>query len=280
MVEWAEAFRKVIKEDEVKSLVTMDWWDGCEPKEMTYPDISIVTTCMDRLDDLKQTLPQNMFDNSDYKGRLEFVLLDYGSKRDDIEEWVLKELGAYIESGMLVLYRTGEPKGYSMAHSRNIAFRLATGKIVNSVDADNLIMPGFANRIAMLATCQPSRAVFVKGRRLIHGRLGFYKDEFINELGGYDEELLGYGAEDHDILYRACGLGYKLMWFGGQHYEGIPSKKHQVTNFENKEWRYTEKRNKWQSFFNIYYKFWKANRYRPMGRTTVVKNFGEEVIIL
>lgn len=280
MVEWAEAFRKVIREDEVKSLITMDWWDGKEPVEMTYPDISIVTTCMNRLNDLNQTLERNIVDNLDYPGKLEFVVLDYNTTKDDLAGWIRTVMEKYLSSGVLVYYRTEEPKGYSMAHSRNVAFRLAKGRIVNSVDSDNLIKPGFASKIAMLATCQPQKAVFVKGRRLIHGRLGFYKDEFINELGGYDEEFLGYGAEDHDILYRACGLGYKLMWFGGQHYEGIPSKKHQTANFENKEWRYTEKRNKWQSFFNIYYKFWKANRYRPMGKTVVTKNFGEEVIEL
>ena len=66
------------------------WWDYAPVKLKTnvYKDelsevkrqhkISICTTCMNRLDDLKQTLPQNILDNADYT-RTEFVLIDYNS---------------------------------------------------------------------------------------------------------------------------------------------------------------------------------------------------------
>lgn len=34
-------------------------------------------------------------------------------------------------------------------------------------------------------------------------------------LGGFDEEFLGYGAEDTDLAHRAASLGLPLWWVGG-----------------------------------------------------------------
>jgi hypothetical protein len=116
---------------------------------------------------------------------------------------------------------------------------------------------------------------------MLHGRLGFYKDEFIKELVVFDEDLglTGYGHEDKDLMYRAYGLGYKLMWYGSKHYQGIDSRKHQVTNFRNKDWRFTEKRNKVMSYFNLYYNRFNPNRYSDWGKATVIKNFKEEIVL-
>jgi hypothetical protein len=280
-IDWREAFNYIVKADGVKDLINIVYWDGTTPNPIEpYNDITICTTCMNRLEDLQQTIIKNIQDNIDYKGNKEFLILDYGSTTKDLENWVKDNLGEYIKQGVVTFYRTDEPKSYSMAHSRNICFKLAKYNVVNSVDADNLVNKGFLEKINLLAHQQPEKAAFVKGRKMLRGRLGFYKSEFIDLLGGYNEELTGYGGEDHDLLYRACGLGFRAMWFGGDFYTGIQSRKHQVTNFDNKLWRYTEKRNKIVSFYNIYYKMYKANLGKEWGKATVVKNFGEEVIKL
>lgn len=280
---YEDFFKDILKGDGVRNLVKLEYWDGkMDQPVSSYKAISICTTCMNRVGDLSKTLKQNIVDNQDYQGKLEFVLLDYNSK-DGLDEYVKSNLMEYIKSGILVYYRTEEPKYYSMSHSRNVAFKLASGEIINSVDADNFVGKGFVNRINMLSHQQPEKAVFLKGRRMLRGRLGFYKKEFMEDLTGYSEVLgtIGYGAEDHDIMHRACGLGYKLMWFGGEFYKGLEdSRKHQVENFENKKWRYTENLNKLVSFFNIYYKLYRANEGKPWGVATVRKNFTNEIIVL
>ena len=48
--------------------------------------ISFATVCMNRLHHIRQTLPKNIADNSDYEN-VEFILLDYNSS-DGLEEWV------------------------------------------------------------------------------------------------------------------------------------------------------------------------------------------------
>jgi hypothetical protein len=260
-------------------LVTPDYWDGKVTKEpgsegwRTFA-ISAVTTCMGRLGDIKQTLQKNIDDNVGLLGsaNFEWLLLDYNSQ-DGLANWVEKEMKSYIDNHLLSFYRTEDPKAYSMAHSRNVCFRLARGEIINSVDADNLVNKGFFDKINLLANERPEKVVFAKGKRMLRGRLGFYKKEFIDLLGGYDEELGGYGHEDHDLLYRAFALGFRMMWFGGDHYQTVNPKKHDVSNFENKEWRFTEKRNKLMSYFNIFHKRFKANPWKEWGKAIVEKNF-------
>ena len=97
--------------------------------------LSIVTRCMNRLYDLKKTLPKNIEDNKDYQN-LEFVLLDYNSN-DGLDKWVKTEMMQHIESGRLNYYRTDEPKYFCPNHSQNVTFKLAQNKIVANVDSDN-----------------------------------------------------------------------------------------------------------------------------------------------
>jgi hypothetical protein len=266
-------FNKVINEHGWTEHITPLFWNGLfSAEEKRVHKISIVTTCMDRLDDLSQTLPLNIEKNFDGPP-VEFVLIDYNS-------WIKENMIEYIKDGILNYYRTEEPVGYSMAHSRNIGFRVASGDIVNSVDADNMINSGFTRYVNKLANQQPHKAIFAKGRRMLRGRLGFYKAEFVKLLGGYDEQITGNGSEDHDLMHRAFGLGFTLMHYGGQFCTMLPDhRKHQMENFKEKNWRYTEKRNKVLSFFNLTYGIFKANTGVHWGRAHLVKNFKEIVDI-
>ena len=245
-------------------------WDIWDPELEPIPaqsskcrKISICTTCMDRLEDLKCTLPKNIDDNKDYPN-VEFLVLDYNSS-DGLADWLLKDMIGYIRSGILTCYRTEEPKCYDMAHSRNMAFKLASGEIVNNVDADNYTNEGFADILNKMAGICPEKAVFAKGKRMMHGRIGFYKSEFLS-IGGYDEDLIGYGFDDHNLVYRAMALGYKLMWWGGQYCSRIKtSGAKKVSHFENKNWRQTEKINKKITSNKLENKEYIANKIQGFG---------------
>ena len=97
--------------------------------------ISFCTVCMNRLYHLKQTLPRSIKDNMDYPN-VEFVLLDYNSE-DGLENWVNTEMSDYIDSGVLVYYKTEEPEHFHRSHSRNVMFKLASGDILINLDADH-----------------------------------------------------------------------------------------------------------------------------------------------
>lgn len=253
-------------------------WDG----KMTNPiskkyKISLCTTCMGRKHDLSIALMKNIEDNSDYDN-LEFVILDYNSK-DGLEDWAKENLMKHIESGRVTYARTTEPEFYSMTRSRNLAFKVASGDIVNNLDADNFTNKGFASYLNMLANQQTEKAIFAKGKKMLRGRLGFWKNEFMNDLGGYEESINDYGHDDWDLMLRAWKMGYRLMFFGGEYYANTGSKKHQTSNMANKNWKFTESRNKYMSMKNIIEGATKANVGREWGKGHLVKNFKEEIYL-
>jgi hypothetical protein len=240
--------------------------------------VSICTTCMNRLEHLRQTYVQNIEDNLDYQN-VEFVLLDYNSQ-DGLDVWAKENLMKYIEKGVLNYYRTTEPEYYSMAHSRNVAFKLAQGDIVNNVDSDQFTRKGFATFINKIANQQDEKVIFAKSRQLLRGRLGFYKRDFIELLGGYDEDLVGYGHDDQDLINRALELDFLLMCWRAPFSGGIKShRKHSTSNFEEKRWWYTEGRNRLLSYANLIIGRFKANKGRQWGGARLTKNFKEEIEI-
>lgn len=258
---------------------TVDVWNGVFVREQTREfSISLCTTCMGRLHDLMQTLPKNLADNAAYP-RVEFVLLDYNSQ-DGLQQWVRKTMMPHIESGRLVYAHTSEPQWYHMAHSRNLAFKLASGEIVCNVDADNWTGKGFAAILNRLANERPERAIFTKGWQLIRGRIAVYKQEWLDLLGGYDESLLHYGHDDRDLLERALLQGFRLMWFGGQYVARIKtSRVDKVANMNDKNWRATETANKAISAANIVKGRLKSNEGCRWGSGVVIKNFEQKVIL-
>ena len=238
--------------------------------------ISLCTTCMGRAQDLIRTLPANLEDNAAY-GDLEIVLLDYNSP-DGLGRIVQDSLMPWIESGRLTYARTTEPQWYSMSHSRNVAFRLARGEIVCNVDADNWTGPGFAAELNRLANLHPERAVFTKGRRLLRGRIAFFKREWEELLGGYDEGLQGYGHDDRDLVTRAEALGFHAVYFGGQYVRRLRTPAAQrVTNMRDKSWRRSEDANRRRSETNIRRGILKANTGCHWGAARLEKNFREEI---
>src|SRR6187402_755906 len=107
--------------------------------------ISFCIVCMNRLHQLKETLKANIIDNEDYE-QLEFILLDYNSK-DGLEVWVKENFYDFIATGRLIYYRTDLPQNWDPSHSKNVAFKLASGEIICNLWADYFAGAGFASYI-------------------------------------------------------------------------------------------------------------------------------------
>jgi glycosyltransferase involved in cell wall biosynthesis len=171
----------------------------------THHKISFVTVCMNRKHHIMQTLPQNIANNCQYPD-VEFVLLDYGST-DGLEQWVEQEMKQYIESGILIYYRTYAPDNFMRSHSRNMAFRLADGDLLCNVDADNFTGKDFAQYLNDVFTADQNIFVSVDSSGLIgrtgdiYGRFCCRKEDFV-AVGGLDEDFIRYGWEDIDLYNR------------------------------------------------------------------------------
>jgi len=246
-------------------------WNVWSPKAEPLPEtvtrrwkISICTTCMGRVEDLKRTLPVNISDNSDYP-EVEFVVVNYNSQDDMHEYMTSSAMLSHLLSGKVRYLRTRLPRFFSMSHSRNVAFMNATGDIVTNVDADNFTGKEFASYLNRLANIRPHRVIFAKGKRRINGRLGMFKNDFVS-LGGYDEELIGYGGDDYSLLLRAMYSNFTLMWWVGSRKDFmrriVTPRDHVGINMENPDWRETERMNREIILKNLKQGKFVANRNR------------------
>ena len=169
--------------------------------------LSFCTTVMNRFDHLQKTLQKNIEDNIDYDN-CEFVILNYNCPDPRTKNLMVKQLYNYIENKRLKYFYYPDAKYYNMSHSRNMVFRLATGDILCSIDADNYIGKGFAHYINL---AMRNGNVFLRGPsdgRGLGGRICIKKQHFL-KVGGYDERFVGWGEEDKDIANRLQLLGVK-----------------------------------------------------------------------
>ena len=173
--------------------------------------IAFCITCMNRLCHLQQTLEKNILDNY-LPNEVEFVLLDYNST-DGLGEWVQQTMQAYIESGILVYYKTTEPKVYQRSHSRNMAFRLANAVICCNLDADNFLGKGFA-AFMIQEFAQHSNIFYTNNHSFndTFGRISVRYSDF-EAIRGYNEALKSYGYEDNDFMNRLVLHGLQPMSF-------------------------------------------------------------------
>lgn len=167
---------------------------------------------MNRIDHFKKTFSQNISEN--LAEGVEFLVLDYNSN-DGLREWIFENFSSLIKGKIIRYYRTDEPSEFSHSHSKNIAFKLATGDIVCNVDADNFIGTNFYNYLeevfdsnANRFICSTSRTFnslsrnnWITGSSDALGRIVVRKKDFL-EVGGYDETFTGYGFEDSDLINR------------------------------------------------------------------------------
>ena len=180
--------------------------------------ISFCTVCMNRLHQLKETLPVNIRRYAD-KANIEFVLLNYNSQ-DELDEWVKSDLSEYIESGLLVYYRSPDHEVFSHSHSKNMIFRLATGHILCSINADHFIGPAFDEYLLTVFKKFPrsfvspyiphgSKQKYIPPKDVV-GKVCLRRSDFY-ALSGFDERFKNYGFEDVDLVKRLENFGLKRI---------------------------------------------------------------------
>ena len=173
---------------------------------------------MNRLDHLKSTLLANLEDTKN-ELNVEFILLDYNSE-DGMDEWVKNTLKNEIDLGKLIYYRTEDPQEFSHSHSKNMVFKLASGDILCSINADHFIGEGFSEFLRN--KFGKNKAVFVTPQipknyksswrppTDVFGKIALRKIDF-QKSTGFDERFKGYGFEDIDFVNRLSMLKIKRI---------------------------------------------------------------------
>ena len=153
--------------------------------------LSFCITCKGRLSHLRKTLPLNLELCALFPGEVEVLLLDYQSP-DALRRWVRPYL-----SGQFRVYTSDNAKYFHMAHAKNVIHKKAKGDWLCNLDADNFLTLRFLETVLSFEKEEISF-----GRDGCSGRICLRRDLFYS-LGGYDEEFLGWGMDDKDLLFRA-----------------------------------------------------------------------------
>lgn len=160
------------------------------------------TVAMNRLHHLEQTLPQNLADNNLATTR--FLVLDYNST-DGLHKYILTHFVDELKSGKLEYHRYAHAKYFSHSHSRNLAVNLTDTSYVCNIDADNFTGKNFDEFLQRKFSQHPKAVISgLSNPQQIYGafgRMATRRADFI-DVGGYDEDFLGYGFEDYDLVSR------------------------------------------------------------------------------
>ncbi len=234
------------------------------PQDKQY-SISFCITCMNRLNHLKKTLPQNLKDNADYKN-LQFVILDYSST-EKIENWIIENFNDEFKSGKIKIIREDGNQYFHMARAKNISHYFADGEIVCNIDADNYTGKDFARYLNYIANRNDS---FVSARKPVRfdldtmellnskdrlglysagsdsgGRIAVLKKDFV-KLGGYNEAFSNWGQDDNDFFLRCLkdDFNYEIIpkyFFGSiRHSNSLRASNMSVKNLKKTDIEYED----------------------------------------
>ena len=167
---------------------------------MLMPAASIITTCKGRLVHLKQSLGPMLSQQCDFP--YEVLVVDYGDP-DRAFTWCATTPHRRLRCVRVL----DDARWFNASRARNCGAACARGTILAFVDADVLVAPNWLAQVArplmeddyVLNTCTV---------RACAGILAVATNVF-HAARGFDEAMLGWGAEDRDFRNRclAQGLG-------------------------------------------------------------------------
>lgn len=240
------------------------------------PVISFCTTCKGRLHHLRETLPANLEANAVYFSHIEFILLDYDSQ-DGLADWVADHLQEHLRSGLVTYYRMTDREYFHTAHAKNVTHLLSKGEIICNLDADNYLDSELV--LAIREVFQSNSRSIIRGkRRCTRGRIVINRCDFLT-LGGYNEEMQGYGHEDNEFVRRGTRyLGLKRHALG--RFDKYISHSHteRAMNSPFKSIRESNRINRALMQVNLQRGQLVANQGRLWGEAVVERNFSGELI--
>lgn len=177
-------------------------------------DASVVIVSRDRRELLSNTLDSLI--DQDFRGKYEIILVDDGSKKDDLESLVAQKKKKFKN---LVYARQGQ---LGPAPGRNLGAKLAKSSIILFTDNDCLPEKNWLkNSISVFddknivafegKIYTDQRELFtnapenLSGGKFMTANMGYRKKVF-DKLGGFDERF-GFWREDSELAFRAMEKG-------------------------------------------------------------------------
>lgn len=173
--------------------------------------LAFCTAIKDRYNSLVITLPENI---AKIPQDCCICVVDYASKSDAGERWMLNTFAEEIRLGKLIVFRVTNEIDWSSPKAKNLAHRLVHSDYMVNLDCDNFIsrldVKIFLNIAVKKIPSHQCSSQFLG----TYGRIGIPSDTFY-AIGGYDEGMLPMGYQDVDLLTRASsyhGGHARLSW--------------------------------------------------------------------
>jgi len=167
--------------------------------------ISYCTTCGNRLDDLKATLPVNL----SLLGPGEELVLVVYADRSGTAEWVTAAFPRELAAGRLRLY-TASADRFLRSHAKNVCHLLGRGSVLVNVDADNRLDPRYLYKLRRHDFRHAAVLYAGYGAGGHKGRVAITSALF-RQMGGHNEQLRGYGQEEVDLIRRVWAVGVNTV---------------------------------------------------------------------
>lgn len=122
--------------------------------------ISYCTPVMGRLDDLKETLYWNLQENSEFRDRVEFLIVAFGPDTE-VQDWVADNMPDALSDGYLrVVTCTDTLDSWHFGKAKNAFRPYVHGRIYSSLDADNFVTADETRVLFDLSAAYPEGFVF------------------------------------------------------------------------------------------------------------------------
>lgn len=165
------------------------------------PTISYCIPIMDRLDDLRQTLPENLAQSSDFRDRIEFVVATFGTG-EGTGDWLRDRFPEEFRDGYLRLIETDRLDGWHFAKAKNAFRGRIAGRIYSSLDGDNFVTREETAQLLSLVEAHGDGFLMHHFRGTwgdgTSGRVSIPRP--IYENVGYDELLLPRQYDELDLI--------------------------------------------------------------------------------
>lgn len=190
---------------------------------MKIPIISIIIPCFNHgkyIDDAIKSVEE--YNNGDY----EIIIINDGST----DEFTINRLLELKNKGYNVIFQENQGLG----RTRNNGIRLAKGKYILPLDADNKIKPEYIIKAIEILETNSTFSIVYSDRQMFGEEINvikvgefdlprILKENYIDacaiyrknawyEIGGYDENMPHQGFEDWDFWISAAEKGFKFYY--------------------------------------------------------------------
>lgn len=225
-----------------------------------------------RLRQARRTLGENLERVASYPG-VGLVVLDYNST-DGFDAWARRELRPHVERGTLIYARERKAAFFHASKSKNLAHKIAPGRVLVNLDADNFIGDTIPFLLDTFRSHEDRVVHMWTGgfRDGTYGRIALTRKHFFR-LRGYDESFLPVGYQDTDLLLRAELAGLTRVTNGDPSL-GVRA----IRNSKAATLRYTECREADYSYVNSFNQQLSRRNIATWGWAANPKGWGRAVL--